>query len=156
MGMEKTGMQKTGMKEVQDTLVEALKKWQKIEVASVGSTYKVMEQTDNPVIGLVMEIIRRDSVTHHKVQEFIVSTMEERAPSLSPDEMVDAWDAIENHIAIEKQMVEYVREALDAIKGKHMVIQEYLLNYLLEDEKKHDMLLETLDKIKAGMYPYGS
>jgi len=36
-----------------------------------------------------------------------------------------------------------------------MVIQEYLLNYLLMDEEKHDRMLETLEKIKSGMYPYG-
>lgn len=144
------------MKEARETLAEALKRWQRIEVASVGSTYKVRELTDNPLIGLVMEIIRRDSVTHHKVQKFIVGTLTEEAPSLDPDELVEAWDAIENHINIEKQMVGYVKDALAAVEGMHMPIQEYLLSYLLEDEAKHDRLLENLDKIKAGMYPMGS
>jgi len=36
-----------------------------------------------------------------------------------------------------------------------MVVQEYLLNYLQEDEQKHDHLLSALEKIKKGMYPYG-
>jgi hypothetical protein len=30
-----------------------------------------------------------------------------------------------------------------------------LVGYLLTDEKKHDALLEELEKIKKGMYPYG-
>ena len=41
------------------------------------------------------------------------------------------------------------------LKGKNMIVQEYLLNYLLEDEKKHAAMLEALAGIKRGMYPYG-
>ena len=52
-------------------------------------------------------------------------------------------------------MVQNVREALEAIGKKNMVVQEYLLHYLLADEQKHDHLLESLEKIKKGMYPYG-
>ena len=36
-----------------------------------------------------------------------------------------------------------------------MVVQEYLLEYLLIDEKKHNKILDTLGTIKKGMYPYG-
>jgi hypothetical protein len=28
------------------------------------------------------------------------------------------------------------------------------LNYLMEDERKHDLLLERLEEIKNRMYPY--
>ena len=33
-------------------------------------------------------------------------------------------------------------------------MQKYLISYLLEDEKKHDKLLEDLKLIKNDMYPY--
>ena len=33
------------------------------------------------------------------------------------------------------------------------MVQQYLLNYLLEDEKKHDKLLDDLELIKKKMYP---
>ena len=75
--------------------------------------------------------------------------------TLTPDELGEIWGSIEEHLAIEKQMVGYVEETLAALKGKHMIVQEYLLNYLHEDEKKHDLLLENLEKVKKGMYPYG-
>ena len=52
-------------------------------------------------------------------------------------------------------MVGQVEEALGALKGRKMLVQEYLLEYLREDERKHDALLEALQKIKQGMYPYG-
>jgi hypothetical protein len=36
------------------------------------------------------------------------------------------------------------------------MIQEYLLRYLLADERKHQTLLTELDRIKRGMVPYGA
>ena len=36
-----------------------------------------------------------------------------------------------------------------------MLVQSYLLEYLLEDENKHATLLERLGSIQKGMYPYG-
>jgi hypothetical protein len=42
---------------------------------------------------------------------------------------------------------------LAAVKGKRMVMQEYLLNFLLEDETKHANLLSRLEQIKMGLLP---
>jgi hypothetical protein len=142
-------------KEIQKRLIDNMKRWQKIEDASMASTGRIMEQTENPLIHLIMEIIQMDSQLHHRVQDFIVGTLEREFVSLNPEEMSDVWDGLEKHIAIERNMVGFVEETLSALRGKKMVIQEYLLNYLREDEKKHDHLLSALEKIKKGMYPYG-
>jgi hypothetical protein len=141
-------------KEIQEKLVETMHKWQKIEDAAVDSTGKIIESTDNPLIRLVMEIIQADSRMHRRVQEFIAGTLTEKAVSLTPEELGKVAEAIDKHNAIEKQMVGYVDETLSALKGKKMLVQEYLLNYLWDDEKKHETLLSILDKVKAGMYPY--
>jgi len=143
-------------KELQEQLARNMKNWQKIEDAAVTSTGKIMQETDNPLIRLVMEIIQRDSQMHRQVQQFVADSLERQAVSITPEEMGKVWESIQHHIDIEKKMVGYVEEALGALKGKKMLVQEYLLNYLREDEKKHDELLSNLDKIKAGMYPYAS
>ena len=143
------------MKEVQEQLVGSMRKWQKIEDASVASTGRVMEETENPIIRLVMEIIQRDSQMHHRVQEWIADTLEGKAVALSPDELAKVWGKIEDHIKIEKQVMTLAEEALASVEGsKGMQVQAYLLQYLLEDEKKHDSILEKLESIKKGMYPY--
>ncbi len=142
-------------KEMQAELVEKMKQWQKIEDASLASTGKIMAATDNKLIRLVMEIIQLDSQMHHRVQDFIVSTLEREAVTVTPDDMSAVWSAIEDHIKIEKRMVEYVSGTLEQLKGKKMLAQEYLLNYLKTDEQKHDKLLEDLEAVKKGMYPYG-
>ena len=142
-------------KELQERLVANMKSWQKIENASAASTGKVMEKTDHPIIRLVMEIIQRDSMLHHRVQEMVVETLERKAVSLTPDQLAEIWGLIEEHIELEKKTIEHATEALDALKGKKMVVQEYLIHYLLQDETKHNTLLDSLAMIKKGMYPYG-
>lgn len=141
-------------KEIQEKIVDNMKRWQKIENASVASTGKVIEKTNNPIVRLVMEIIQRDSQFHYRVQEMIADSLTTKAIALSTDELADVWGMIEDHIRLEEKTVELAREALDALKGKKMLVQEYLLNYLMEDEMKHNKVLGHLQKIKEGMYPY--
>jgi len=140
-------------KELQEKLVETLKEWQEIEDASVASTAGIIAKTDVPLIRQVMEIIQKDSMTHKAVQGFIINTLQEGVV-FSTDDLVDIWDAIEAHLTLERQMMGHVEAALAELEGKHMIIAEYLLHYLAEDEKKHASLLGALESLKKGMYPY--
>jgi hypothetical protein len=142
------------MKEVQQDLVDSMKHWQKIEDRSVESTGQVIAKTDNPLIRLVMEIIQRDSQMHHRVQQFIIDSIENKPVALSTDEMGSISEMIDNHLQIENDMVGLVDKALSDVKNKKMLVQEYLLNFLVEDEKKHASMLNALGAIKKGMYPY--
>ena len=129
--------------------------WHKIENASVASTGRIIEKTENPIIRLVMEIIQRDSQMHHRIQEFIADSVSTKTVSLTPEELGDVWGLIEQHIELEKKTVALAQQSLAALKGTKMVVQEYLLHYLLEDENKHNNLLKQMETIKKGMYPYG-
>jgi len=142
-------------RKIQEKIIDNMRSWQKIENASVSSTGKVMERTKNPVVRLVMEIIQRDSQMHYHVQELIAESLESKTISLTPEELHDVWNMIEEHIRLEEKSVELANEALKALRGRKMVVQEYLLDYLRMDEQKHDKILETLGTIKKGMYPYG-
>ncbi len=142
-------------KEAQEAIVANMKSWMKIENASVASTGKVIEKTENPIVRIVMEIIQRDSQMHYRVQEMIADSLTTKTITLTPEEVADVWDMIEKHIALEKKTVELADQALAAIKGKKMMVQEYLLQYLLEDENKHNTILERLQGVKDKMYPYG-
>jgi hypothetical protein len=60
---------------------------------------------------------------------------------------------IEKHIDIEKRSVELAEQAVAAVKSQQgMIVQEYLINYLLTDEQKHNELLSRLGDIKKGIY----
>jgi len=141
-------------KELQEKIVDTMKRWQKIENSAVASTGRVIEATENPIVRMVMEIIQRDSQFHHRVQGFIIDSLETKAIELGTDDLGNIWEMIEKHIELEEKTVELARESLEALKGKKMLVQEYLINYLLEDEQKHNKILGHLSKIKSGMYPY--
>ena len=142
-------------KEVQEGIVANMRHWQHIENATIASTGNVIEKTENPIVRIVMEIIQRDSQMHYRVQELIADSLTSKTISLTPEEMENVWGLIEKHIKLERQTVDMAEEALAALKGKKMVVQEYLLRYLLEDENKHNHMLDSMELIKKAMYPYG-
>ncbi len=149
-------MTETTQKQSQEKLVETLGRWQKIEDRSASSATEVIESTDNPLLRQVMEIIRGDSMRHREVQQFVIDSFTKSAPALTPEGLAAVWDKVEEHIELERKMIRSVEEALEGVGGKKLMVQEYLLRYLLVDEQKHDAMLADLDQIKRGMYPYGS
>lgn len=142
-------------KEIQEKIIDNMRRWQKVENSAVSSTGNVIEQTDNNIVRMIMEIIQRDSQMHYRVQELIADSLSTKTITLNPDELGKVWDMIEKHIKLEEKTIELANEAKKAIQGKKMVVQEYLIDYLLIDEEKHNKILETLGTIKKGMYPYG-
>jgi hypothetical protein len=142
-------------KEIQQQIIANMKKWQKIEDATVATTGMIIEKTDNPVVHLIMEIIQRDSQMHYRLQEWIADSLETKTVTLTYEELDKIWSLIERHIELEKKTVAMAQQSLEAIKGKKMVIQEYFLNYLAEDEKKHNNLLAHLEGLKKGMRATG-
>ena len=142
-------------KEVQAQIVDNMKRWQKIEDSSVASTGGIIEKTKNPLIRQVMEIIRADSQRHHHVQQMIIDTFEKQSVALTPEDLGEVWDLVEKHIELERKTVDLAEEALAALKSTKMVVVQYLIEYLLEDENKHNKILDNLEGIKKGMYPYG-
>ena len=132
-----------------------MKQWQKVEDTAVASTGRIMEQSDNPIIHLLMEIIQRDSLMHHLVQQMVIDSLDNETISLNPDALQRVWDGIEKHIEIEKQTIVMGEEVLQVMQGKKMAIPEYLVKYLLADEEKHNLLLEDLEQVKQGMSPCG-
>ncbi len=140
-------------KELQQEIISNMRRWQKIENAAAASTGQIMERTDNPVIRLLMEIIQRDSQMHYRVQEWIADSLQYKRVTLRPEEMNQVWGMIEQHVEVEKKALGMAKQSLASLKGKKMVIQEYFLEYLAEDEKKHNELLKQLETIKKGMVP---
>lgn len=140
--------------ELQAKLVSDLQRWQKIETEAVMSTGKIIEKSRNTVVQMVMEIVQRDSQAHARVQQLIVDSLEREAISLSPEELAEVSGMVESHILLERRTIEVAEETLGAIEGRNMPVQHYLLSYLLEDEEKHLAMLERLNALKGGVYPY--
>jgi hypothetical protein len=132
-------------------LVSTLTRWQEIENSSIAQTTAIMEKTKNPLIRLVMEIIRQDSAMHRKVQQVILDSIEKEAFSLTPEELGEVWEMIEKHSAMEKETIALAEKARHNCR---LFVQRHLLTYLIEDERKHDRLLSQLEDFKRKIYPY--
>jgi hypothetical protein len=101
-------------------------KWQKMESLSVKTCQEVQKRTENPLIKMIAEIIRRDSESHIEVLKH-------------------------GYHKIEQKSVEIAQEA---IRDSRLFEIRYLLTYLLEDESKHLKLLDQLDDFKRNLFPY--
>ena len=134
-----------------EELTNLLRTWQGLENATIQHTTEIIGKTTNPLIKIVMEIIRHDSEMHHRVQQVLLDSLEKQAISLMPEELADIWDMVEKHAAMEKQTIELAEKAR---KNCRLFVQRHLLGYLLDDEKKHDRLLGQLEDFKRSIYPY--
>lgn len=131
-----------------EQMVAILRKWQEIERQAVNDMGTIMEKTQNPLIRLVMEIIRHDSLMHHRVQQFLIDSVTVAAASLTREDVAEIWDMVEAHDQAEKKTIELAHGLLESAWTP---IQKQLLDYLLRDETKHDTLLMQLDEVKKGM-----
>lgn len=133
------------MKQEQNNeLVKLMMQWQKIEDASVNNTTNIIKMNSNPLIHVVMEIIRQDSAMHRRVQQLIIDHIEKTPLELSKDEIDELWSMLMEHDVLEKKTITMAKEALKGLKNSSV---SYLIEYLLTDEKKHDKLIENLEKI---------
>lgn len=128
--------------------VAVLRQWQGIERDAIETTAQIMEKTDNLLIRQVMEIIRNDSVQHHRVQQFLIDSMTKTPVTLSPEELAEVWGQLEAHDELERQTIE-LAENLKA--ESQDPVSNLLLDYLLRDEQKHDTILGDLEKFKQYM-----
>lgn len=131
-----------------ENMVNVLRQWQGIERQSMNDTAAIMEDSKNPLIRMVMEIIRHDSLMHHRVQQFLIDGVTEKDITLSREEVAEIWDRIEAHDKVEQKTIEMAKSLRDESWSP---IHRMLLDYLLTDESKHDSFLSQLGDVKSGM-----
>ena len=135
-----------------EKLLKTLRDWQGIERHAIETTTKIMEKTDNLLIRQFMEIIRNDSVQHHRVQQFIIDSLTKQPINLSHDELSQIWEEIEAHDKVERKTIEMAKECRDECQ---FFVQRSLLEYLISDEEKHDTILQGLEDFKKNMSKLG-
>ena len=134
--------------ERQKFTIDVLRQWQGIERDAIETTAQIMEKTDNLLIRQIMEIIRNDSVQHHRVQQFLIDSLTKTPISLSPDDLAEVWGQIEAHDELERQTIALAKELMEQTTEP---LHKILLGYLLTDEEKHDGILNELDEFKKHM-----
>ena len=141
------------MKETQEKLAARMREWQRLEDATIAHTAKINTKTENPLLRMVMDIIQRDSVMHRRVQQLIIDSLQKEQINVPVDDLAAIWDAVEQHVEMERKTIELGECSLRELEGRGNVVQRYLLSYLKTDEEKHEKMLSDLHLIKKGMYP---
>jgi rubrerythrin len=131
-----------------EKMVEMLRHWQALERKGIDASAEIMEQTDNPLIWQIMEIIRNDSVQHHRVQRFLINTLTKQPITLSREDMGEVWEQIEAHNRMERETVELAKQIIADCTDP---VQKQILEYLVTDEEKHVKLLDQLEEIKKHL-----
>jgi hypothetical protein len=131
-----------------ENMVNLLKNWQKLERKGIDDTAEIIEETKNPLVRMIMSIIRHDSLMHHRVQQFLIDSVTEADVPLSREDLAQIWDKVEQHDRLEKKTVEMAEELREQAWSP---VHKQLLSYLLEDEKKHTGLMAQLQEVKVGM-----
>ncbi len=131
--------------------VNTLRHWQKLERQAIETTAELMEKTDNGLIRQILEIIRNDSVQHHRVLQFIIDSLTTTPVQLTPEDLAEIWDALAAHDEVERETIEIAKKLK---KECRFFVQRALLEYLIIDEEKHDHILGQLEEFKKHLYPY--
>ena len=142
------------MKEQHEQIASTMKDWKLLEKRSAESIDKVKAKCANPLICLMMDIIENDAVVHERLQELIVSSLQKQQITLSLDEVGEVIELIREHTRIKGEMIQKTESVLDQLNDKSLRIQEFLLKTIIADEKKHKEMLEGVEKIRQGLYPY--
>jgi hypothetical protein len=131
-----------------EKMVKVLRQWQAIERDSMSAMAEIIENSQNPLVRVIMNIIRHDSLMHHQVQQFLIDSVTTEAVTVSREDAAEIWTRIEKHDKMEKKTIELAKELREEAWSP---VHKQLLDYLLKDESKHDSLLEQLGELKSGM-----
>lgn len=131
-----------------DEMVDVLRQWQELERQAMNDTAVVMEKTKSPFIRVLMEIIRHDSLMHHRVEQFLVDTVTKDAVAVTREDIAEVWDQLQAHDRNEKRTIQMAEELR---KKAWSPVHKLMLDYLLKEESKHDALLQQLDALKKDL-----
>lgn len=137
--------------EQQAKFEEGIENWQVMEDETIASCQNIIAATDNKLVQTIAGIIMADSEKHKQVLDCITDTLDGTV-TLTPDELGEVSELLDQHLQIEKDSINLANEEYD--KSRNFIVR-HLLSYLIEDERKHAKLVRQLNDFKKRLYPYG-
>ena len=122
-----------------------IKKWIAIEDGTIEFSGRLLEKSKNPIISCVIDTIRRDSQKHREVLELIVESLE-GTTLFTHEDLSIVTEFIDKHAKVEQEAVDIAALVLGKVRTPFV---KFLLEYLHEDEKKHDLIMDNLTKLRA-------
>lgn len=124
--------------------VEFYKEQIDLENTIVEKAEKAVEGIENILIRELILGIALDSKKHAGMLSALVSMYTKPTPSVAEEFGEDLKNAITEHIELEKQAIDTYQEKLKTAKNEN---EKIIIKAILNDEKKHHKLLQTIQKM---------
>lgn len=131
--------------ETNEDFLKLLNRWIAIEKATIKMTDNLLPKVENPILTCLIDTIKRDSEKHQQILNMVLEGMEGTV-TLTHDDMAILGEFIEKHTQIEQDAVNIAGQTIKKVRTP---IAKFLLEYLYEDEKKHDFIMDNLSKLKG-------
>lgn len=124
-------------------LIALLEIWINVEKNAMKATSDILSKVDDKLLRALIGDIRGDSRKHKELLELVMA-VETKGTQLMQGQADDLLASfISTHALLEENAVEVAENAIDKVSNP---ISKLIINYILQDEKKHDFLMDALEK----------
>lgn len=137
----------SGRKRIEE-IISRLRELQEIERSNLEQATRVMEQSENELVRMLMDISASGALQRHKVAQFIIDSLK-ISVELTPDELELVWREIESYHRRDRSTIAIASELRDSVR---FFVQNSMLEYLVLDAEKEDKLLMALEDFKKRAF----
>lgn len=127
-----------------EELVGFLKKQIEVENEIVNSLNNALVEIKNPPVKGVLKGISLDSVKHAEMYASAIELLTGVSQALTQEHLDKHRALVEKHIRIEAELIKKISKILPTVENEKV---KFLLNAILEDEKRHHGLLKMVLEI---------
>jgi len=123
-------------------LIALLEIWINIEKSTIDSTSSVFPEVNDKLLRSLIGDIRGDSQKHKELLEMILAMEKNETTLMQGQEETIIKSFIKTHAVLEENAVEM---AEDIFKKVTNPVSKLVIGYILQDEKKHNFLMDALE-----------
>ncbi len=132
------------MEKKNNNLIDFLKNQVTVEKSIVASLAKPVEKMQNPAVKGVLRGVSLDSIKHAELYSAAVTLLTSASQALTQENLDEQRALVEKHIEIERKLIKVLEEKIPGIENNKVV---FLLQSILEDEKRHHAMLKMVLEI---------
>ncbi|MCK5670804.1 hypothetical protein KAI10_05440 [Candidatus Bathyarchaeota archaeon] len=127
-----------------DKLVKFLENQITLENKIVKSITESAEKIDNEAVSTALQGISLDSKKHAMMYKSAISLMTTTSAALNDEQLELQKKVVDDHIKMEEAVIKELDKMIPSVENDKV---EILLKAILQDEKRHHKLLNTLYEI---------
>jgi len=125
-----------------EELFNFFKKQIELENKIVEMAKKTVQDIQNVLVKELILGIALDSEKHANLLEGAIELLKHTRPFIGPEERRKLAEDIKTHIKLEEEAIKTYQELVTKVEHDKLKL---ILNYLIEDEKRHHRLLTRID-----------